>query len=379
MSDKESTQAHAYTPGLKVKRSETIIKERRLPIPGEILVKEGDSVIHDTIVARTFISGDPTIVKVAIHLNILADEIGQYMVKKIGDPVKKGEDIAVSSSFFGLFKNKIPSPVNGIIESISQTTGQVIIRGDPIPIHLNAYVPGKVHKTTKNEIVTIQTRGVIIQGIFGIGGEIHGPLKIKVNSNAEKLDSNMLSAEDKGCILVVGSLVTLDALRKAVEIGVNGIIAGGVGHIDLKNFMGRDLGVAITGQEGLGITLIITEGFGQMNMSEVTFNLLKDFDGILTHINGTTQIRAGVMRPEIIIPHEQTYEEKSEELASGMVIGTPIRIIREPYFGEIAKVSSLPVNLMQLESESYVRVLEAQLNDGSIVTIPRANAEIIEH
>jgi hypothetical protein len=61
-----------------------------------------------------------------------------------------------------------------------------------------------------------------------------------------------------------------------------------------------------------------------------------------------------------------------------MVPGTPIRILRQPYFGAIGVVHSLPVELQALESESKVRVLNVELDDGQIVTVPRANVEIIE-
>jgi hypothetical protein len=61
-----------------------------------------------------------------------------------------------------------------------------------------------------------------------------------------------------------------------------------------------------------------------------------------------------------------------------MVPGTPVRIIRQPYFGAIGLVKFLPVELQQVESESYVRVLDVELNDGTVVTVPRANVEIIE-
>jgi len=143
--------------------------------------------------------------------------------------------------------------------------------------------------------------------------------------------------------------------------------------------MGEEIGVAITGQEEAGLTLIITEGFGRMRMSKQTFDLLKGFEGYMASVNGATQIRAGVMRPEIIVPHEEEFEQASgEELSAGMVPGTPVRIIRKPYFGAIGKVVSLPVELQQVESESYVRVLEVELDDGRVVTIPRANVEIIE-
>jgi len=56
----------------------------------------------------------------------------------------------------------------------------------------------------------------------------------------------------------------------------------------------------------------------------------------------------------------------------------PVRIIGNPYFGAIGKVHSLPVDLEETETESKVRVLEVLLNGGTIVTVPRANVEIIE-
>jgi len=56
--DTESSEAHAYTPGLKVKRAMTIDKLRRLPLPGEVLHKVGEKVNYDTKVAKTEISGE---------------------------------------------------------------------------------------------------------------------------------------------------------------------------------------------------------------------------------------------------------------------------------------------------------------------------------
>jgi hypothetical protein len=41
-------------------------------------------------------------------------------------------------------------------------------------------------------------------------------------------------------------------------------------------------------------------------------------------------------------------------------------------------VSNLPVELQQVEAESYVRVVEVELDNGDLATVPRANVEIIE-
>jgi hypothetical protein len=377
--EKEAEEAHAYTPGLKVKRSMSVEKMRRLPILGEVFPKVGDRVEYDEVIARTEISGDPEIVKAAMTLGVEPEDVPNFMQKNLGDKVEKDELIAFYSALFGLIKKRVESPISGTIESISEITGQVIIRGSPIPVEVDAYIPGTVAQVMPREGAVIETNAAFIQGIFGIGGETHGDIHMAVESSDQVLDTDMIKPEHKGLVLIGGSLVTLDAVKKAVEVGVSAIVSGGIKHQDLTTFIGEEIGVAITGQEELGITLIITEGFGKMTMSQRTFDLLKDFEGYRACVNGATQIRAGVLRPEIIIPHEADGKEGGEEsLASGMVPGTPIRIIRQPYFGAIGKVHSLPVELQQLESESMVRVVNIELEDGRVVTVPRANVEIIE-
>ena len=377
-SEKNTDEAFAYTPGLKVKRSMIVSKERRLPLLGDILVEEGARVSYDMIVAKTEVPGDPQLVKASAILGIDQDEVLDFLHKKEGDKLRKGEVFGNYKAFFGLINREITSPMDGEIESISKLTGQVIIRPEPVPVDVNAYIPGKVVDIMPREGVVVATQAAFIQGILGLGGEAHGEIRIVVDSPEDELTAERVSEDDKGRILIGGSIITLEGFKRAVEIGVAGLVAGGMNYTDVTEIMGRAIGVAITGQEELGTTLIITEGFGKMNMSTRTFNLLKSFEGYVAAINGATQIRAGVLRPEIIIPHEETEESDKEELSAGMVSGTSVRIIREPNFGAIGTVAGLPVELQRVESGSKVRVLVVRLDDGTEVTIPRANVEIIE-
>ncbi len=377
--EKVSEEAYAYTPGLKVKRSMFVRKTRRLPIFGEVIAKKEDKVSYDDIVARTKVPGDPELVKAALLLGVDNDEIRDFVFKKEGDPVKEGEVIGKYRMLFGLINREISSPIDGVVESVSELTGQIIIRPDPVPVELHAYMPGEVINVMPEEGVVIETRAAFLQGILGLGGETHGELRIAVDSPDEELTADKIHVEDKGHIIVGGSLITYEAFIRGVEVGVAGLVAGGMNYTDVTKIMGEAIGVAITGEEEIGITLIITEGFGKMNMSNRTFQLLKSFKGKIAAINGATQIRAGVMRPEIIIPHDEPIEEVSgDELAAGMQPGTPVRLIRQPHFGAIGTVVSLPVELQKVESGSLVRVLVVRLEEGNEVVVPRANVEIIE-
>lgn len=377
--EKVSEEAFAYTPGLKVKRVMTVDKTRRLPLLGEILVELGQEVSYDAIVARTEVPGDPELIKATAILGVDEDEVRDFLKKKEGDPVKAGEVIGKYSFLFGLINREVTSPIDGEIETVSELTGQVIIRPDPVPVEVNAYLPGKVVEVIPREGVVIETQGAFIQGILGLGGEMHGELKMVVESPEEVLTADKITPDCKDCVVVGGSLITFEAFERALEVGASGIVAGGMNYTDVTRIMGEAIGVAITGEEELGTTLIITEGFGRMNMSNRTFSLLKSLEGYVAAINGATQIRAGVMRPEIIIPHAESPDETTgDELAAGMQAGTPVRIIRQPYFGYIGSVVSMPIELQRMESGSKVRVMVVKMDDGREVIVPRANVEIIE-
>jgi hypothetical protein len=370
---------HAYSPGLKVKRAVKIRRVRRLPILGKVLVKEGDQVDFSSIIAETMIPGEPNIIKVSAELDILEMDINDYMKKMVGDKVNKGDIIAEYNAFFGLFKKHVYSPINGTIESISPISGQVIIREEPAPLSMNAYIPGRIEQLIENEGAIIETNAAFIQGIFGIGGETHGELRVATEDPNETLTSMFIEDDDEGKVIVGGSLVTKEAVDKALEVGVKGIITGGITDIILEEILGYELGVAITGQEEINLTLIITEGFGDIAMNPRTLEVFKEFEGNIACINGATQIRAGVIRPEVIIPHEKfVLEEVGDELSEGMTQGTSIRIIRQPYFGCLGRVVGLPVELQTVETESKVRVVEVELEDGRRVIVSRANIEIIE-
>jgi len=371
--------AHAYTPGLKVTDNTILRKTRRLPILGEVLVGLGEEVKPFTPVARTDLPGDPQTVNAAYTLSLLPNEVRSALVKKEGDAITKGELLGQSATLFGLLKKKLFSPCDGTVERISDVTGQVTLREPPTPLEITAYISGKVVEVLPKEGVVIETVGAFIQGIFGVGGETYGPIRVKAKAPDKPLTAADVDSECRGAIVVGGSLITGEAIEKAANLGVNALVAGGIIDTDLVKYLGYDIGVAITGHEDVPTTLIVTEGFGPMTMADKTYELLKALDGKEASVTGATQIRAGVMRPEIIVSGYASKRAKGRDMASeGLVPGTPIRLIRQPYFGQLGSVVELPPELQVIETEARVRILKARLANGEVVTVPRANVEIIE-
>jgi hypothetical protein len=375
--------AHAYTPGLRVTPDTIIRKQRMLPIPGEVTVTVGASVTAASEVARTALPGKVYPVNVANKLSITPGEIFAYLLKQEGDFIKKDEPFAENKPFLKWFKTQVRAPISGRLESVSHMTGQVFLREPPALIRLTAYITGAVVEVTPRQGVAVESRCAFLQGIFGVGGETHGEIALAVSGPEEILTADSLRPEHKDHIVVGGSLVRKEAFTRARELGIRALVVGGVHDHDLKELLGYDLGVAITGTEKIGFTLIVTEGFGAIPMATRTFDLLAHHVGQQASCSGATQIRAGVIRPEVIIPISSAAEckvqsAKCKETEGGIKIGDIIRIIREPHFGVLARVRALPAELHKIATESQVRVLIATLPDGREVTIPRANVEMIE-
>ncbi len=375
----------AYTPGLKVSPSTVIEKTRRLPLKGTVLVSQGDRVKPDTVVARTELPGAMQTIKLAEQMGVEPSDLKAALRVSVGDRVEKGMMIAQTKGIFGLFKSEYRAPVTGTVEMFSEQTGHLGIRLPPTPVEKDAYIEGVVTQVLPEEGVVVQCHGALVQGIFGVGGERQGRIAVLVSGPETELTEDLIRPEHAGAILVGGSSVTPGALRKAAQVGATGIVVGGIVDRHLIEYLREtigdptfDIGVAITGHEPIPWTLVVTEGFGPIRMARRTFALLRSLDGRPASINGATQIRAGVIRPEVIAPSTSEIVPESTVTSNQLDIGTPIRVIREPYFGALGTVTELPPELQQIESETHVRVLVAKLEDGRTVTVPRANVEIIE-
>jgi len=373
--------AAIFTPGLKVTEHGIVHKDRRLPLEGEVMVRVGDRVHADQVVARTELPGKIYPVNFANKRGVDAGRLKEFLLKGQGDKVSEGEIIARTNGFMGFFKAEAQAIVTGTIESVSTITGQVIFQADPIPVEVDAYINGKVVEVVEGEGCVVQSAATFVQGIFGLGGETKGVVAMGVQTPTERLDASAIDESMAGKIIIGGAYLDLAGLKRAIEVGAAGVVTGGFDYDEIKEVLGYEVGVAITGGEELGLTLIVTEGFGSIQMAPATFELLKSKIGKRASINGATQIRAGVMRPEVVVTFDD--EEVPDELVAdpepvGIGVGDQVRGIRAPYFGSLGKVAGLPVEPVVLDSGSKARVMEVEFENGEVAVLPRANVEAIE-
>lgn len=362
-------------PSLELSASTTRRYRRELPRSGTVLVKKGDVVESAGIIARTMLPGQLTIVRAAQELGIEPHDLSRFLLVKESDPVEEGVELASYKGFFGLFASRTVSPCTGTIEFISVQTGNIGIRQPEIERNLHAYLCGTIVEVHETKGATIEAKGAFAQGIFGVGGERWGTLKSIPVKPEEIIRRSNIPDNIVGAVLFGGSAATTGALTLAAERGAIGVICGSIDDESLSAYVGHQIGVAVTGNEDVPLTLIISEGFGHIAINPRLLELLKKYEGHKVSINGATQVRAGAVRPEIMIFHNDASSGHREDTEA--MIGARVRLIRHPFFGQSGTVHAMPVQAEQIETGAVARVMTVALESGEMVTVPRANAELI--
>lgn len=434
-----------------------IRKVRKLPLPGEVLVAEGDRVNPDTPVARIPLRpGIPWVIPAARNLGVPEGEITRYVVKAVGDSVKTNEVLAVVDQGIN-GRRELLALTDGVIEDISELSGRIVIREeygreDPpvtfdvageikvkpeeLPKHmlrhvgqevkkgqiiakrgemqafftktcatpisgvisavdtksgkvtvsrpfkqvvLNAYVSGTVAEVMPEMGCVVENTGIRLNGVFGLGKETHGPLRVLTDGPEQTLTADMISEDCKGCVIVGGSFAANEALSRALEVGAKGVVTATVNYFNLTQSLGVKLGVGITGQEDTDLTVILMEGFGHLAMRLEVWNTLRALEGRVASVNGATQIRAGAIRPEILVPFNDYSGPLGDDVPidEDLSVGCGVRIVSEPCFGVLGRVLEIVREPVAIGTEAKVPVVKVGTADGRQVLVPRANVEVL--
>ncbi|MGI6198997.1 MAG: hypothetical protein ACOYIS_07750, partial [Candidatus Cloacimonadaceae bacterium] len=234
--------AQAYSAGLTVTDNIILRKERVLPLKGEVLVQKGDKVKAEDVVAQTLLPGKVVPFNLANKLGVTPTQLANFIKVQPGQQITTETVLAENKGLFGtgLFKSVVHSPVNGEIESISAVTGQVLLREPRIPVQVKAFIDGVVTDVIPEEGVIVENKSAYIQGIFGVGDETVGELKVIAKSPSDEIGVSQIDDSCKGKVIVTGACVSYEVIEAARKHGVAAIITGGIDDQDIKRLLGYD-------------------------------------------------------------------------------------------------------------------------------------------
>lgn len=359
------------------------------------------SVGRAQVVIRTNseVAEDRIALPVANFLSLDAAELPGAAVCRPGQAVEPGDLLARVSGFRPL-GGEYRSPISGIVESISQLSGVITIVRERKPLVLHAALDGWVERVHPGYGAVVAATGHRVLGVLGLGGKSWGTLTCLAQTQVPDQPPDGAA----GQILAVPGHVNEAFLSACRTAGVRGVIAASTGARGLESFLGRPLAaeivtgpgtLSLSAEEAPGagegpaggnrvispMTVIITEGFGRLPMDGPTWQTLAGHAGRMVLLDGLTQIRAGVVRPSVMLPTGPVTPpavlattESGADLEP-LAVGQRVRVVRHPHFGLYGTVVELPSGLTRLETEVEARVLTIQMDDGRRVKVAEANVE----
>ncbi len=336
------------------------VVERVLPELGLLSIRSGETTPAAGVVA----------VPVAAPLRCRGGEITPFMRVGRGDRVSQGQLLAVREE--GAATHVARSSHDGVVDEIDVSEGTVILRRRDYRQVVRAFIPGRVQRVIPGRGAVIATRGAVIRGVFGAGGESVGAVSVVDSSTLRSAD---IGRVHRGCVVVAPGRLSLDALLEAHEAGVRAVVGASAMAADMVHLLGEELGRGVTGSESLEFTVVLTEGFGRFEMDADLWGVLCSLGGSMACVRGETHLRAGVIRPEVIVPGAAS-DVATDRGPAQLRTGARVRIVREPGLMRRGSVEHL-MDTADIGNGLRAPALRVRLDDGSALVVLQANVEVI--
>jgi len=258
---------------------------RILKTPGKVLVRKGERVKPDDVIAETKINSNYFGLDVARGLGVSAEEVKKHFNFPSGREFRKGDILAGPR---GITKRIVRAPFTGTLQKVYG--GVAILKESGKSYYLKAGLSGKVVDLCPQKGAVIESKGAVVQGVWGNGKLGAGYLlDFMLSNDANLLIGGSLSAYNDR---VVFSRIFLDKqkLIKIKKYPLKGLILPSVTPnliTELRNFP---------------YAVIVLEGFGTRPMNSESHSILSNSLSHFAEINAEPWERKTGNRPEIIIP-----------------------------------------------------------------------------
>jgi hypothetical protein len=338
----------------------SIIRERRLPIPGSVRVRAGQKVQAGDVVADATWAREHIFIDVAGILGVSPVAADRLIRIKAGDAVSARLVIARGG---GLLPKTIRVPRAGRV--LVAGAGQILMEAGESRLELRAGISGTVREIITDRGVVIETTGALVQGVWGNGRIDNGVMVSLADRPDAVLTPNRIDMSMRGTILVAGQIRDAEALRVASEFSIRGVVVGSI----FPSLLPAALEVRYP--------IVVTDGFGNIPMNSAAFRLLSTSNKREVTLNAEPFDRYSGRRPEVIIPLPAETRPAEPRDVVVFAPGQTVRIRRQPATSMIGTILSMPGGLTTFPSGLRASGAEVRLENGQQLLVPLVNLEVV--
>ena len=339
----------------------TIRRERVLPVPGVIAVRVNEKVQAADVIAEAEIDPKHYYLDIARGLGISPRDVGRYLSRQQGDRVDAGDVIAGP---VGITRRTVRAPADGRIAAVNN--GRVLLEARGELYQMRAGFPGVIVATDGAQTVTVETTGSLVQGAWGNNKSDYGVMRVVGDGPAGRLQTNQLDVNLRGAVLVAGVCDHPAPLHQAVELSVRGVVLGGMPA------------ALIPLARRLPFPVLLTEGFGEKEINTPAFSLFMSHVGREVTIDAGTEWPQPGQRPEVVIPLSTTRPVGLPEEVIPIKPGVRVRILSEPYIGEVGVIKSVLKQAIVYDSGIRAKSAAIEIDGIGTTNVPLANIEVLQ-
>jgi hypothetical protein len=231
---------------------------------------------------------------------------------------------------------------------------------------LQAGLEGTVTNIIPERGAIIETKGALIQGVWGNGKVTFGVIQPISSDLLQELVPEQLNISFRGAIIAAGFCRKPEVLELAGSIPIKGLILGS---------LSSDL---VSAASSVSYPILVIDGFGTKPMNTAAEKILAANKDKNVALNAQVYDPFLGNFPEIIISNSAKSDLKVPSEAETLRVGKKVIMVNSPYSPQIGTIDKINYGKHTLPSGIKSGTAEITFGTGQMVTVPLTNLEIIK-
>jgi hypothetical protein len=300
------------------------------------------------------------LLEIAQGLNVSTARADELLQRQAGDELTKGDVIAGP---VGLFQRVIRAPSPGQVRIAGE--GKVLFESSTPAFEMQAGTEGTVTNIIPERGAIIETKGALIQGVWGNGKITYGVIQPVSDTLDQELVAGQINIGFRGAILAAGFLVNPEVLEIVRGVPIKGLILGSISSSLIPQAKSMDF------------PIMVIDGFGPSPMNSAAEEIILSNRDRNIALNAQIYNPFSGKYPEVIISQPAPSEPEVPAEAESLSKGKKVIIINGAQAREIGTIELIHPRKQVLPSGIEARTAVVSYGSDQLATVPLANLEIL--